>query len=100
VYKVPKNVNQIVYGKLGITSDEPLTRIKAMLDAILREHGYPETGTKADKAEIEQAEKDFKDQLAVLEQDDQFVRKKPDGRTPRQQVPQSGPVPRVRSRSI
>lgn len=39
---MPRNINQVGYGKISITSDEPLEKLITVLDKLLKEHGYPE----------------------------------------------------------
>lgn len=63
---MPRNVNMITYGKVTIASDSALDYVKGMLDAILKEHGYPEAGL-MNKEDIAEAEADFKRELTKLD---------------------------------
>ena len=39
---MPRNINQLQFGKVSITSDEPLDKLASILDKLIEKHGYPE----------------------------------------------------------
>jgi hypothetical protein len=69
---MPRNINQIGYGKISITSDEPLEKLVEILGKLLRDHGYPEEEKKAERKKIMELEEDFKQ---AMEEDETPVEK-------------------------
>lgn len=59
---MPRNTNQIQFGKVVITGDNTLKELEAALDRIIKNHGYPEEKKTASEEDIKHMEELLKQQ--------------------------------------